>query len=264
MGLDMYLRSAKRPNTDGVFVAGETYDEEFIERMRSCYNIYYNTQEDARPISKAITDIAVPIKVRVRLVNVLKMVEANPCPTRDIVLDNTYLDYDREDDLYITKIFDRETDEQIHEIRLTQEELLKFEEIVIRDGYVCITDEEYYWRKANQIRGWFEAHLSEPVENCENSIVTKEDLEDLIDTCVKVLGLEGTDYMEMDIKDYDYHNADQKIAEELLPPQSGFFFGSYEYDEWYYDDVLRTLQNMTRILEEVDWENERLYYSEWW
>ena len=30
---------------------------------------------------------------------------------------------------------------------------------------------------------------------------------------------------------------DNSLAEELLPTRSGFFFGSTDYDEWYFEDI---------------------------
>lgn len=263
MGLDMYLFSAKRANTDGVFVAGETYDEEFVEKMRGSYNIYLEKANE-RPVTKAIKDVAVPIKVNVKLCNMERLLIGNPCENMAITPENTWCDFDMDGDVYVTRFYKTGTDELVHEVRLTKQEIREYEEIETQDAYVCITDEAYYWRKANQIRGWFEAHLSEPVENCENSIVTKEDVEELIENCARVLGLVGEDYMSLKWEDYDMTRASEEIASSVLPPQSGFFFGSYEYDEWYYHDLFRTLQAMTTLLNDTDWENERLYYSEWW
>jgi hypothetical protein len=38
------------------------------------------------------------------------------------------------------------------------------------------------------------------------------------------------------------------LAEELLPSHSGFFFGSTEYDEWYFKDLTRTVEIIDRCL----------------
>ena len=102
-----------------------------------------------------------------------------------------------------------------------------------------------YWRKANQIRNWFDSHLENGVENCKHTLVTKEDIEELIDTCKKVL-------------------ADHSLAEELLPTQSGFYFGSTSYDEWYFEDLKDTIEQLETALTLVNWENEEVYYYEWW
>lgn len=110
-------------------------------------------------------------------------------------------------------------------------------------------NEEYeeiaYWRKANQIREWFNSHLENGVENCEHTLVSKEDLEQLLEDCKKVL-------------------EDHTLAEDLLPTSNGFFFGGTDYDEWYFEDLEDTVKMLEQILEETDFENEVIYYYEWW
>lgn len=106
-------------------------------------------------------------------------------------------------------------------------------------------EEVAYWRKANQIREWFNSHLENGVENCEYVQVSKEDLEQLLEDCKKVL-----------------ENHD--LAEDLLPTSSGCFFGSTAYDEWYFEDLEDTIKMLEKILKETDFENESIYYYEWW
>ena len=55
----------------------------------------------------------------------------------------------------------------------------------------------------------------------------------------------------------------RKLASELLPTASGFFFGSTEYDEWYYDDLKRTVDMLEPLLTEEyeDWDFH--YQSSW-
>ena len=54
---------------------------------------------------------------------------------------------------------------------------------------------------------------------------------------------------------------DPKQAEELLPVKEGFFFGSEEYDEWYFSDLQETI-------EIIDWAISKEYdyfaYSSSW
>lgn len=104
-------------------------------------------------------------------------------------------------------------------------------------------EEVAYWRKANQIREWFNNKIG--VENCQHSEVSKELLEELVEDCKKVL-------------------ADHDLAEELLPTSSGFFFGSQNYDEWYYGDLEQTVEMVERVIAETDWETEEVLYYEWW
>ena len=108
-----------------------------------------------------------------------------------------------------------------------------------------VWEEVMYWRKANQIRDWFLTHLDEGVANCEYSFVKKENLESLIEDCKTVL-------------------ADHSKASELLPTSSGFLFGSVDYDEWYYQDLEDTVEGLTKVIEETDWDNQDVAYYEWW
>ena len=101
-----------------------------------------------------------------------------------------------------------------------------------------------YWRKANQIHGWFVRNLQGGEDNCRPFDVTREDLQALVDLCRKVL-------------------ANRKLASKLLPPNEGFFFGNYEYDDYYFDELQRTADELTALLEALDdsWSFE--YQSSW-
>lgn len=107
------------------------------------------------------------------------------------------------------------------------------------------TEEVMYWRKANQIRQWFIDHLDDPVENCEYVRVPKEKLEELLQTCRTVLN-------------------EKSRAEELLPTSSGFFFGSTEYDERYFDEIWDTAKEIEKLLKEINWSEQDILYMEWW
>lgn len=101
-----------------------------------------------------------------------------------------------------------------------------------------------YWRKANQIRAWFANNLRCFADNGETQVY-KEDLESLLTTIEDVL-----DHPEK--------------AGVLLPPSSGFFFGSTEIDEYYWEDLRNTKEAIERILRETDWDTEDIYYWEWY
>ena len=106
-----------------------------------------------------------------------------------------------------------------------------------------IVEEVAYWRKANQIHNWFVQNVQNGVDECQNSYVSREKLEELLDVCTKVI-------------------ADNTLAETLLPSASGFFFGGTEYDEWYFQDVKNTIEYLTEILKEED-ADEFEYYASW-
>ena len=96
-----------------------------------------------------------------------------------------------------------------------------------------------YFRKANFVYAFFSDKL---VNEC--AWVTRLDLKDLIDRCERVLN-------------------DHSLAEELLPTRAGFFFGSTEYDKWYYQDVKDCLKQMKKLLEDFA-DDEAIYVVMSW
>ena len=85
-----------------------------------------------------------------------------------------------------------------------------------------------YWRKANAIHNWFVQNVQGGEDNCQESWLSPDDMQKLLDTVNKVL-------------------ADTSLAPTLLPTTSGFFFGGTEYDEWYW----RNLEYTKRVLEKA-------------
>ena len=136
---------------------------------------------------------------------------------------------------------------------------------------VYLNKEVAYWRKANQIHKWVYDHCAEKgQEDYENIRVEKEQIIELLETCKQVLkDLETCPKITKQIETgwcngeptyKDIVCFDSKVARELLPTQSGFFFGSTQYDEWYKEDLENTVEQLTRVLEETDFENEELWY----
>jgi hypothetical protein len=90
---------------------------------------------------------------------------------------------------------------------------------------VCVA----YWRKANQIHNWFVKNVQGGEDECQRSCVSREQLQELLDTCKEVL-------------------ANRNTAREKLSPQAGFFFGSTEIDNWYWEDIKSTIEQLTAVL----------------
>lgn len=90
-----------------------------------------------------------------------------------------------------------------------------------------------YWRKANQIHNWFVQNVQSGEDNCAEYYVDRDKLIELRDICKTVL-------------------AEKDKADEVLPPQSGFFFGSTEIDEWYWQDIESTIEIIDKCLEMDD------------
>jgi hypothetical protein len=92
-----------------------------------------------------------------------------------------------------------------------------------------------YWRKANAIHGWFVNELGGGEDNCQNIYVSREKLVELRNLCFDALSVPAGMTL-------------QEHAPTVLPPTSGFFFGSYEIDDWYVKDLERTMEEIDRIL----------------
>ena len=51
---------------------------------------------------------------------------------------------------------------------------------------------------------------------------------------------------------------------EILPTQCGFFFGMTDYDEIYIQDLENTVNILTEVLEQTDWDTESVCYQASW
>jgi hypothetical protein len=115
-----------------------------------------------------------------------------------------------------------------------------------------IEEEVGYWRKANQIHNWFVQNVQDGVDDCNEYYVGIDDVMNLLDVCKQV-------------------KADTSKAETLLPPQSGFFFGGTEIDEYYMQDIDYTIQLLENLLKETyktkdgkDYFTGEIYYQSSW
>lgn len=100
-----------------------------------------------------------------------------------------------------------------------------------------------YWRKANQIHGWFVDNVQEGKDDCQPYWVERISLIDLRALCQSVID-------------------NPSLAEKVLPCRAGFFFGGEGYGEWYMNDLKETVAIIDEALKlSDDWEFE--YLSSW-
>lgn len=123
-------------------------------------------------------------------------------------------------------------------------ELANLQDIAVNDVYGAQVEVvAAYWRKANQIHKWFVDNVQRGEDNCAEYYVSIDALKELRNTCMHALSTQDP---------------------EVLPPQSGFFFGSTEIDEYYWQDIQGTVSKLNKILESADIEKISYYYSSSW
>lgn len=116
-----------------------------------------------------------------------------------------------------------------------------------RSGIESVEEEEQdvgYWRKANAIHAWFVDNVQDSQDNCGDYDVTREQLTELLDTVNTVL-------------------SDLSKAKALLPTRQGFFFGFYDYDDWYIENLNDTVKIIEKALTLVEEGWTISYYSSW-
>jgi hypothetical protein len=129
---------------------------------------------------------------------------------------------------------------------------------------IYIEESVMYWRKANHIHYWF-------VKNSEMSYVTGEILLELLDVCKTVRDLIGKSQKVSKVG--NNWNGENVIIETydcedevmgLLPTSEGFFFGSYEIDDYYLRKVVETIEGIEGLMnEEGEIEGEFTYSASW-
>ena len=98
---------------------------------------------------------------------------------------------------------------------------------VTRETKVC-------WRKANAIHAYIVDNHAEG-DGCTPVALSRFSIRVLRNRCLDVL-------------------SDRGLAQELLPTQSGCFFGSTEYDEDYFEELERTEKELTEVLRDGTWD----------
>ena len=140
--------------------------------------------------------------------------------------------------------FNDESDTRAYDLILEAIGLDRFDTSPHATVSICVA----YWRKANAIHKWF-CDLDGGRDECQRIPVNVEQLRQLRYLCDSVL-------------------LQPAIAQDVLPPQSGFFFGSNEIDEWYMDDMKHTITQIDNALKDIPidaspWDYSFIYQASW-
>jgi hypothetical protein len=100
------------------------------------------------------------------------------------------------------------------------------------------------WRKANAIHQWFVDNVQDGEDDCQPYLVSYTKLEELLRRVDIVL-------------------KNNKMGKTILPTQEGFFFGTYEYDEYYFEYLNDTKIILEQILKEPRKKDKMYYQSSW-
>ena len=106
-----------------------------------------------------------------------------------------------------------------------------------------IVVEAIYWRKVNSIHNWFVENVQGGTDDCGSYEVTLDQLIKLRDLILEVLKTRDS---------------------SKLPPKPGFFFGSTDIDEYYFDDLEYTLSSINRVLEDFNNGSWTFFYESSW
>ena len=152
-----------------------------------------------------------------------------------------------------------------------------------------------YWRKANAIHRYFVKNFGDGVDESQDMYITTDDLKNLIGVCENVIKVfvgkklvlnktpENTEGVADEVtitedwlKDnweklfsYDLAEAltedEVKSIVDILPTQSGFFFGSTDYDVGYLYDIVKTVYMLDDIIANDKPEDyaQYTYYGSW-
>jgi hypothetical protein len=174
-------------------------------------------------------------------------------------------------------------DVDISEIKETKPQLYaEIKPFIILKGssdifqWESLFEEVGYWRKANAIHKWFVDNVQNGIDDCCYYEVTKENIQELLRRC-KII--KRTSTMEKAYIENGKTFANDRwcpiyiegetitnpnIAKNLLPTQEGFFFGGTNYDQWYMDDITKTIDILQKVLDETDFDREMIVYRSSW
>ena len=113
------------------------------------------------------------------------------------------------------------------------------EDVVDGYGWFDVAIPVAEWRKVNSIHAWFVKHIQNDKDDCGYYTVSPPELQLLCTTIEEAI---------------------EQKSSDRLPPTSGFFFGSTEVNEDYWEDLQLTLDTLQPLVDKY----ERFTYNSSW
>lgn len=171
-----------------------------------------------------------------------------------------------------------------------REKLIKLYKDYLEKNTYSWTKKEYYnfdseigyLRKANAIHKYIIDNYNNGVDNCEPIPLDKEKLKEfykivmqLIYECKLTKGKIVNGYSFSRDKNgqtkmipnyetgYTMAKTSQNLCDKLLPTSEGFFFGSTDYDQYYYNDLLEFKNILEKLIKTDDSKYDIYYLASW-
>lgn len=205
------------------------------------------------------------------------------CTLRDIEIAESYFDWKKRGKNYTMEKWCGIPYKDVNKKAIRQLESYFTKQYGVRDkehkyGFDAIFEDVGYWRKANAIHAWFVDNVQDGEDDCEPHEVSKEQLMKLYLICKTIIteseltpheivtgkrfSDETGEWENIYVDGYIITNPE--LAAKLLPTQSGFFFGSTDYDEYYMEDVKYTFELLPKIISETDFDKQVISYRSSW
>lgn len=160
---------------------------------------------------------------------------------------------------------------------LSPEKVKEIAEKAVKDGVSSLKVEIKYWRKFNALHGWFIDNCADGDNDRMGMFVSHEQIRELCKLLrhlkhelILVDGEVRNGYTfnekgeQVWIKEQGKVIKNSELAKEFLPTKAGFFFGSYDYDEYYYKNVCESADFFDELVHSDDFEDWTYSYEASW
>jgi hypothetical protein len=109
-----------------------------------------------------------------------------------------------------------------------------------KDAICNISTQVITWRKCNWFHAYFVNKFADGIDDCKPILITQDNIRDFISDLQTIKTAFETEPLEKA----------KQIADELMPPEAGFFFGGTEIDEWYFQSIGEANHVFSKSIEE--------------